>query len=174
MDTCRHTGDSAIKQQPISKKRMIGVKLSVIARQLRLRFDQAVQLRGVTRAKWSLIAAVATNPGATQRSIAAVLEVREVTAGRLIDRLCSDGLLERRENPSDRRAYCVYLTAAAQPMLDKLGQVAREHEEMVFANLSDEELNLLDTLLDRIARNVALPNARQNAKARADSAEKTL
>jgi MarR family transcriptional regulator for hemolysin len=121
---------------------------------MRLKFDQAVQDSGVTRAKWMLIAAVARNPGATQRSIASMLEVREVTAGRLIDRLCADGYLERRENPSDRRAYCVYLTPAAQPLLDKLGEMAIEHEEEVFANFTEEELKTLDELLDKLSRNL--------------------
>ena len=121
---------------------------------MRLKFDQAVQDSGVTRAKWTLIAAVARSPGATQRSIASMLEVREVTAGRLIDRLCADGYLERRENPSDRRAYCVYLTPAAQPLLDKLGEMAIEHEEQVFANFTEEELTTFDELLDKLSRNL--------------------
>src|ERR1700719_4159299 len=101
-----------------SRKRSVALKLTVIARQLRVTFDQSVEQSGLTRAKWTLIAAVARNPGATQRMIAEALEVREITAGRLVDRLCDEGYLRREANPSDRRAYCLYLTAAAQPLLD--------------------------------------------------------
>ncbi len=143
--------------KPDSRKRSIALKLTVIARQLRLRFDQSIVQRGVTRARWSLIAAVARNPGATQRAIAAMLEVTEVTAGRLIDRLCTDGYLERRENPSDRRGYCVYLTPAAQPVLDKMGEVAKSHENETFADLGEDDLAKLDALLSVIARNLAIP-----------------
>src|SRR5580658_2915634 len=102
----------------INPKRAVVHKLAVIARQLRLSFDQGVERHGLTRAKWTLIAVVSQIPGATQRTIAEALDVREITAGRLIDRLCDEGYLKRRENPNDRRAYSVHLTAGAQPLLD--------------------------------------------------------
>jgi MarR family transcriptional regulator for hemolysin len=129
--------------------------LTVIARQLRMTFDKSAERSGLTRAKWTLIAAVARNPGATQRTIAEALEVREITAGRLIDRLCNEGYLKRRENPSDRRAYCVYLTPAAQPLLDRLEEIAKSREAEIFAELEVEDLEKLDALLDVISRNLS-------------------
>jgi MarR family transcriptional regulator for hemolysin len=127
----------------------------VVARQLRVTFDQSAEASGLTRAQWHLIAAVARNPGATQRIIAEALEVREITAGRLIDRLCDEGYLRRDENPSDRRAYCVYLTPIAQPVLDKLDELAKLHEAAIFAGFGGEDLERLDALLDAIARNLS-------------------
>lgn len=127
----------------------------MVARQLRVAFDQAVEQSGLTRAKWTLIAAVARNPGATQRTIAEALEVREITAGRLVDRLCDEGYLRRDENPSDRRAYCLYLTPAAQPVLDTLDELAKVHEAAIFAGFDAEDMESLDALLDTIARNLS-------------------
>ena len=127
----------------------------VVARHLRQSFDQSVERSGVTRAKWTLIAAVARNPGATQRMIAEALEVREVTVGRLIDRLCAEGYLKRSEHPNDRRAYCVYLEPAAQPVLDKLGDLAKVHEAAIFAGFAGEDLEKLQALLDAMARNLS-------------------
>ena len=121
----------------------------------RVAFDQAVEQSGLTRAKWTLIAAVARHPGATQRLIAEALEVREITAGRLVDRLCDEGYLRRDENPSDRRAYCLYLTPAAQPVLDTLDELAKVHEAAIFAGFNAEDVESLDALLDTIARNLS-------------------
>lgn len=149
--------------QPHVRKRAIGRKLTVISRQLWQQFDQSVQSAGVSRAKWGLIAAVARNPGATQRAIAAMLQVTEVTAGRMIDRLREDGLLERRDNPQDKRGYCVYLTTAAKPLLDRLGEAAAIYEAEAFAGLSEQQLEQLETLLDIIARNIAVPSQRQES-----------
>jgi MarR family transcriptional regulator for hemolysin len=137
--------------------------LTVIARQLRVTFDQSVEQSGLTRAKWTLIAAVARNPGATQRTIAEALEVREITAGRLVDRLCDEGYLRRDENPSDRRAYCLYLTPAAQPVLDTLDTLAKIHEAAIFAGFEAEDLERLDALLDGIARNLSDFRAQRTA-----------
>ncbi|MET0270560.1 MAG: MarR family transcriptional regulator [Sphingomonas sp.] len=136
-------------------RRLIGLKLAVLTRQMRQCFDEQVEETGVTRAQWTLIAAVARNPGATQRTIATHLEVTDVTAGRMIDRICGDGLLERREHPTDRRAYCVYLTPAAQPLLAKLMTIAETYEAALFADLDEAEIDRLGAMLDTLSRNVA-------------------
>lgn len=131
------------------------MKLSVVARQLRVTFDQAAEQSGLTRAQWHLIAAVARNPGVTQRTIAEALEVREITAGRLVDRLCDDGYLRREESPHDRRAYSVYLTPTAQPVLDKLDALAKVHEAAIFAGFAPGDVDKLDALLDTISHNLS-------------------
>lgn len=136
----------------------------MVARQLRISFDQRVERSGLTRASWQLIAAVARNPGATQRLIAEALEVREITAGRMIDKLCAEGILERRGHPQDRRAYCVYLTSDAQPMLDKIDELAKVHEADIFAGFATADLDRLDELLEGIARNLAAARAREEGK----------
>src|SRR3974390_2353932 len=79
-----------------NQRRDVGLKLTLVARQLRQGFDQSVERSGLTRAKWTLIAAVAQSPGATQRILAEALHVREITVGRVIDRLCAEGYLKRR------------------------------------------------------------------------------
>jgi MarR family transcriptional regulator for hemolysin len=136
------------------RKKALAMKLTVIARQLWLDFDQDAEKIGLTRAKWSVVAEANRDPGATQRMIATRLQVTDVTAGRLIDRLCAEGLLERHENPDDRRAYRVYPTAPAQPMLAKLHELADEHAREAFAGFTGDELVQLDALLNALARNI--------------------
>jgi len=127
----------------------------VLARLLRSNFDRQVAGLNVTRSKWAMIAVVARNPGATQRHIAEALEMSEASAGRLIDRLCAEGLLERRERDDDRRARAVYLTPAAEPLLDQLATVAKASEERLFRGFSEEELDQLGDFLDRLYENVS-------------------
>jgi MarR family transcriptional regulator for hemolysin len=129
--------------------------MAVVARQLRVSFDQAAERSGLTRAQWQMIAVVAGQPGATQRLIAEALEVREISAGRLIDRLCEEGYLKRDPHPCDRRAYCVNLTAAAQPVLDTLDALAKIHEEAIFAGFELQDMERLEALLDLITRNMS-------------------
>lgn len=135
-------------------KRTIGLRFTVLARLLRNNFDRHVAGLHVTRSQWAMIAVVARVPGATQRVIAEALEMSEASAGRLIDRLCADGLLERRERDDDRRARAVYLTEAAEPLLDKLATIAIDIEERMFKGFADDELERLQTYLDRIYANV--------------------
>jgi DNA-binding MarR family transcriptional regulator len=136
------------------RKRAIGLKLAAINRKLLQQFNRSVELSGMSRAKWTLIAAVSRIPGATQRQIATALDVTEVTAGRLIDRLCEDGYLERHANPEDRRSYNVFLTDAAHPVLERLGELVAVHTDKAFAGLDEEDLAKLDAFLEVISRNI--------------------
>ncbi len=135
-------------------KRNVSVRLTVLHRRLRSAFDRHVSDTSITRSQWSMIAAVAQRPGSSQRSIAELLEMSEASAGRLIDRLCADGLLERRDCEGDRRARSVYLAEAANPLLLKLGEAARASDERVYHGFSDDELRDLVGYLDRIYANL--------------------
>lgn len=148
-------GIEVISQSSGDKRRDISVRLHVLARQLRSRFDRAVSSLGVTRSQWQLIGVVGSRPGTTQRTIAETLEISEASAGRLIDKLCADGMLERRERDDDRRARAIYLTAKSEPLLAHLSVIARENEERLFRGMSDEELDHMLEYLDRIHRNAA-------------------
>lgn len=146
--------DEAIAERAGDLKRAIGLRLNVLARRLRNRFDRQVSELSVTRSQWTMIVVVARNPGATQRVIAEALEMSEASAGRLIDRLCADGLLERQERYDDRRARAVYLTKKAEPLLAKLAEIALEGEKTLFRGFSSEELEALSSYLDRIYKNL--------------------
>jgi MarR family transcriptional regulator, transcriptional regulator for hemolysin len=137
-------------------RRHISLRISVLARILRNTFDRKVAALNVTRSQWAMIAVVATNPGATQRMIADMLEMSEASAGRLVDRLCGEGLLERRARNDDRRAKAIYLTDAAEPLLEKLTIVARESEDRMFRDFSEAELETLKALMDRVYENVGV------------------
>lgn len=136
------------------RKRSILLKLTVIARQMRKSFDQRVASIGVTRSQWTLIAVIANRPGVTQREAAAVLEMSEASVGRLIDRLCADGLLERHRKDDDRRAHCVFLTDAARPILEKISVIGKEYEDLTMAGLNADDLAALERYLDVIATNL--------------------
>lgn len=136
-------------------RRQMGLRFTIIARRLRSTFDRQVVNLNVTRSQWVTIAVVSSNPGASQRTIAEALEMTEASAGRLIDRLCADGLLERRDRQDDRRARAVYLTPAAKPLLAKLAAIASVTEVRMFKGFSDEDLKTLASLVDRIYENVS-------------------
>ena len=142
-------------KEPRDLRRNVSLKLSIIARQLRSHFDQSVVRLGVTRSQWTAIAVLARHPGVTQRTIANLLEVTEVSAGRLIDRLCADGLAERRPKDDDRRAHAVFLTEAGEGITSKLGEIARANEDVAFAGVDMDDLERLNALLDTISENIS-------------------
>lgn len=135
------------------QRREIALRLNVLARILRNRFDRQVAGLGMTRSQWQMIVVAARSPGVTQRAIAESLEISEASAGRLIDRLCADGMLERRERDDDRRARAVYVTPKSEPLLLKLGEIAKDGEDSLFRNFAQDELDQLQDYLGRLYHN---------------------
>jgi MarR family transcriptional regulator for hemolysin len=132
----------------------IVLRLTVLARLMRNRFDREVASLRVTRSQWALIAVVSRQPGVTQRVIAEELEMSEASAGRMIDRLCADGLVERRERKEDRRVRAVYPSQTAQAVFGKITLIARDLEERVFSGFSEDGMDRLTDYLDRIYLNM--------------------
>lgn len=153
--TSTECGNDPFMDRDLSTRRQVGLRMTVIARLQRNSFDRKVADLNVTRSQWAMIAVVARHPGSTQRTIAEFLQMSEASAGRLIDRLCADGLLERRDRRDDRRARAVYLTEAAGPLLDKLGEIASESEERMFGGFSEKEIEHLLDYMNRIYENVS-------------------
>ncbi|MET0377207.1 MAG: MarR family transcriptional regulator [Rhizorhabdus sp.] len=128
--------------------------MSLIARLQRTRFDARARSLGITLAQWRAIFAISCEEGTSQRGIAQMIEVSDVTTGRLIDRLVDNGWAERRADPNDRRSHRVYLTRLAGPMLDELAALARDEDSIALAGISAEERAIVASVLDRVVANL--------------------
>lgn len=133
----------------------IGVLVSDAARLLRRRFDARARRIGVSRAQWQVLIALARGQGINQAALAERLEVETITVGRMVDRLADAGLVERRADPADRRAWQLYLTPHAHNMLADLAPVAAEVRAEMLDGLDAAEQALLHTLLVRLRANLA-------------------
>ena len=128
--------------------RSIGFLLNDVARLMRTRFDREARDIGLTRAQWRVMMYLRRHEGARQNELAGLLEVENVTLGRHIDRLEESGWVERRSDPSDRRAWRLYLDEKSRPILDKLAVVLIETRETALAGFNaDERDTLINTLI---------------------------
>jgi len=90
-------------------------------------------------------------PGITQQQLATALNMVPSRLVELLDDLGNRGLIERREDPDDRRCYALHLTDKGGTTLAEIGRVAREHSRSLLAALKEEEQRQLADLLERIA-----------------------
>ena len=93
---------------------------------LRTFVDQEARNFGMTRAQWGVLFRLERSEGLKQSELADLLDIQPITLTRLIDRLCENGLIERRSDPHDRRAKRLFLTPAARPLLDRLNTLSTE------------------------------------------------
>ena len=124
-------------------EREIGFNISDVARLLRTYVDQRAREYGMTRAQWAALARVERSEGLKQTELAEILDLQPITLTRLVDRLCDSGLMERRADPDDRRAKRLYLTPAAQPVLEAMSRLGRNIMETVLTGLEPAARELL-------------------------------
>lgn len=132
----------------------VGFLVADIARMLRRNFIRRAQGLGLSQAQWQALAHLSIREGVNQATLAESLEVQPITLARLIDRLEQGGLVERRPDPEDRRAFRLYLTAVAQPLLAKMWTLAAETRTEAMAGLPDEAVTALIETLRHMKRNL--------------------
>lgn len=137
--------------------------LSDTSRLLRRRFDERARAHGATRAQWKALLGISRQEGINQGGLAEWLEVEPITLCRMIDRMEDSGLVERRRDPADRRAWQLFLTPKARPVIDELRATAAELNEQALAGLSDRTIAELTDTLTRIRENLAAPEAIKEA-----------
>lgn len=104
----------------------LGFLMSDVSRLMRRRFDERARRIGVTRAQWRALTTLSRCEGIQQSGLAELLEVEPITLCRMLDRLADAGLIERRRDPADRRAWRIHLTEQARPLLIRLRSIADE------------------------------------------------
>jgi len=109
-----------------SINREFAFTLNDVARLLRTYADYKAAQLGITRAQWAVLVRVERFEGLNQSELAEGLDLQPITLTRLVDKLSDSGLIERRPDPTDRRAKRLFLTPAARPLLERLGELGEE------------------------------------------------
>jgi DNA-binding MarR family transcriptional regulator len=89
--------------------------------------------------------------GLSQQELASKLQIHPSRLVAILDNLEKRGFVERRANPGDRRLYSLYLTKDGEGVLEKIGKVAREHQDALLSVLNKDERDELANLLLKIA-----------------------
>ena len=129
-------------------------EIAETAHALRRSYDRRASELGVTRAQWRVLAWLAREPGLRQIALADKLDIEAITLCRIIDRLEEAGLVERQRDPADRRAWRLYLTPKAEPVVISLRRLATELAETAFAGLGEDGTEAMRASLKRIRGNL--------------------
>lgn len=88
--------------------------------------------------------------GVRQKTISEKAEINQSSVSELITKLEGDGYVQRRVDPTDKRATLLFLTELGQA---RAAEVEDEHSAMfegLFCALNDEEKATLSHLLDKL------------------------
>ena len=142
-------------------KKQLVAQLVESSRLLRNFIDNRAKGRGSTRAQWIVLFRLREQEGLSQVDLADVLELQPISLVRLLDRLVEHGLVERRNDPRDRRANRLFLTENGHQLVDDLDSlresIATDVLQDVSAPAIETSLETLRNIKDRI-KNLAEPS----------------
>lgn len=89
-----------------------------------------------------------------QKTIAADCEIEQATVGSILSRMERDGLVCRTQREGNRRSLYVSLTPRGQRLGKEMQAVFQQADDMVCANLTAEQQEQLESLLETVLASV--------------------
>jgi DNA-binding MarR family transcriptional regulator len=114
-------------------------------------FAERLEPLGLKPSHAGILRVLSEADGLSQQALAEKLGTFASRIVGLIDEIESRGLVERRDNPADRRSYAVYLTTAGRDAFEQILRVASSHQDAICAALEESERAQLAHYLERIA-----------------------
>jgi len=151
--------DVGVTELPIvsPSRHLSGPLMEHLARRLRAESESELERFGL-RARHVIALTLLRDLGERpQADLAHVLSIDPTNVVGLLNELESDGLVERRRSPEDRRRHTVALTSAGRDRLDAVEDVLLTVERRVLSSLDDDQRATLHTLLQNAIGESANP-----------------
>ena len=124
-----------------------------IARRLRQAVDAELRVLGLTEATWRpLVHVRRLGDGVRQKELAASLSIEGPSLVRLLDNLERRGLIERREDETDRRARGIHLTRAGRDLAVRAARVGMSIQKRMLATVPAKDLEACQRALMLVER----------------------
>lgn len=132
-------------------------RLNALSRKISRLYNNRCLEYNITAAQSFVIFDVMDHEGTSVKDIAARIQLDSPAVTGLIDRLVKEDLIERREDPADRRSLKIYLTPKGQELVDSklvpmaldFNQYIRSIVEPQVAKIFQHSLDLIDSKLTR-------------------------
>jgi DNA-binding MarR family transcriptional regulator len=118
-------------------------------------FNRRLESQGSTRIQWVAMyfLRMAKKP-LRQNELAVMMNLKNSTLARLIDRMERDGLLSRVESETDKRVNYLELTENGKNKVDELMPVGEYFNQLLLKGISDEEVKVFESVLAKMLANI--------------------
>ncbi|MGI8920418.1 MAG: MarR family winged helix-turn-helix transcriptional regulator [Solirubrobacteraceae bacterium] len=136
--------------------RSVGFTISATGYAIARTFKEILAPLQLEPREFSLLRAVGAAEGQSQQTIGERLQIPSSRMVAFVDALEARGLLQRRQNPDDRRARALFLTEDGHELLERSFTAAAGHELNLTGELSPEERDQLLALLEKVGNRLGL------------------
>ncbi len=133
----------------------IGFVTDTAVKNITENFNRRLEKEGSTRIQWVAMyfLSKAEKP-ISQKELALLMKIQDPTLARLVDRMERDGLLVRVENIEDKRVKFLELTEKGIVKINELMPIGEKFSELLLENVSREELDVFERVLDKMTHNI--------------------
>ncbi|MFC4098172.1 MarR family winged helix-turn-helix transcriptional regulator [Paenibacillus xanthanilyticus] len=108
----------------------------------------------LTPEQFGLLVNLRLKDGISQKKLADQMYKDQATTGKIIEKLEAKNLIKRSPDPSDRRAFLLYMTEEAERVLDQLAPWEAKTRAQALRGISDEELELFERVIRTMQDNL--------------------
>jgi len=130
----------------------LGFKLAKASQRMYELFESYLNQADITSKQNGTLLIIHEHPELTQKEIALLQRVDQTTMGQIIDQLEEKQLVMRVKHPTDRRAYCLFLTDTGEKLIASLWADMKRCEAVFLQRLNTDEIAQLFSLLDKIEK----------------------
>ena len=132
----------------------IGLRLTRTSRAVTQVFERAMAQAGGSASTWQVLLLVRSANWDTQSEMAEQLGITGATLTHHLNALERKGLVRRWREDNNRRVQRVELTDDGLELFNRLRAVAVRHDKLLRSQLSDDEVEQLGALLERLEAGV--------------------
>jgi len=144
---------------PVDFEHSFGFLVYDVARLLREWFNNQALPFDLTQAQSRALVHLKRSEGVNQATLANILDIQPITLVRQLDKLEEKGLIERRQDSSDRRMQRLYLTPDAESLIEQLARMGLVMTDDAFVGVSEaaraQVMKTLETVKGNLSAHVA-------------------
>ena len=128
--------------------------LSIIYRQGKVMHDKAMRQYGLSGQQMGYLKYICSHPGVSQEEVARNLRIDKGAVAKSMKVMMEKGYVIRKQNPEDKRGYCLFPTERAE----QIHQCGEAHalglERQLTEGMTQREIDTFKQLLTKIIKNM--------------------
>ncbi|WP_042196146.1 MarR family winged helix-turn-helix transcriptional regulator [Paenibacillus camerounensis] len=117
---------------------------------------------GLTTEQYGLLLQLRDREKVSQKKLAGLIHKDQATTGKIVEKLEVKGFLKRLPDPSDRRAFQLYISDNGREVLNELIPIAETLETQAWEGITAEEMQLFESIMHRLQDNLYKKNVNED------------
>ncbi|MBP2000663.1 DNA-binding MarR family transcriptional regulator [Paenibacillus shirakamiensis] len=116
--------------------------------------SKAMNEYDVTPEQYGMLHKLSLGEGISQKKLAELIGRDQTSTGKILDKLEHKEMLIRAEDPTDRRAFLLYLSSTGRDVVEKVAPLMDQFHAQAFHGLTEIEKEMFADLINRIYDNL--------------------